>query len=181
MRHLAIIIAMLSVAVCTNAANLITVNGVIGPDAVSIDVNGSLNIGIANDFHAIEGQGSYFLGIALGGYAHFEINNPIFPYPFMIEEVGWVNDAETANLLGIYNPFVGVTVMELPPYPPTLLEKRLVDGIVLNCDWVGDVTLKLYDSELNLLDTQLIHQVPEPMTIALIGLGAMMLRRKRPV
>jgi hypothetical protein len=179
MRHLAILTAILSITICAKASNYISVNGVIGPDEVTIDVNDSLSIGIINDIHAIEGQGTYFLGIASGDFAHYEIISPIFPYPFETQDIWWVNEPDIASGLGIYNPFIGVTAEGLPPFPPTLQENRIVDGILLNCDWTGDVTLKLYDEAFVLLDTQLVHQVPEPATIMLLGLGALILKRRK--
>jgi len=49
-----------------------------------------------------------------------------------------------------------------------------------HCDGLGDVLITLYDANLNELDWITIHQdVPEPMTIALLGLGGLFLRRRK--
>ncbi len=60
-----------------------------------------------------------------------------------------------------------------------------VDGIWLTANWTGAtsvVNIKLYDTPdgvtFTLLDTQPVG-VPEPMTIALLGLGGLLLRRRR--
>jgi hypothetical protein len=59
----------------------------------------------------------------------------------------------------------------------------LFDAIVFHCDGRGDVTLKLYTvnddyDQLTLVDSAVIHQVPEPITMALLGLGGLFLRRR---
>jgi hypothetical protein len=49
-----------------------------------------------------------------------------------------------------------------------------------HCDGEGLVTLTLYDSGgVNPLDTITITQLPEPVTIALLGLGGLFLRRRK--
>lgn len=69
----------------------------------------------------------------------------------------------------------------------------IVDNIILHCLGVGDVTLQLVSitqlvdeesgawgtPEITVWDTQVIHQIPEPMTMALLGLGGLFIRRNR--
>ena len=50
----------------------------------------------------------------------------------------------------------------------------------LHCTGPEDVLVNLYDSTgYVIVDTAVIHQVPEPMTIALLGLGGLLLRRRK--
>jgi hypothetical protein len=72
-----------------------------------------------------------------------------------------------------------------PPGPgvdgPAPLDGILVDSMVFTCTGTGDVILALGDSDFGLLmDSAItIHQVtPEPMTMALLGLGGLFLRRR---
>ena len=44
---------------------------------------------------------------------------------------------------------------------------------------VGDVTVTLYDSFFVPIDTLTVTQIPEPATMALLGLGGLLLRRKK--
>ena len=51
---------------------------------------------------------------------------------------------------------------------------QLLDGIVFHCEGEGDVIVELYSSAdsggtWDLVDTAIIHQVPEPATMALLG------------
>ena len=68
----------------------------------------------------------------------------------------------------------------------------LVDNLILHCTEPTDVVLEIcfsgilnVDGEIyygpigEVLHTLIIHQVPEPATIALLGLGGLLLRRRR--
>jgi hypothetical protein len=47
----------------------------------------------------------------------------------------------------------------------------------------GTAVLKLYKSPdgstVNLVDSIIVHQIPEPLTLALLGVGGLFLRRRR--
>lgn len=63
----------------------------------------------------------------------------------------------------------------------------LIDGIKFHCEGPGDALVSLYaitsgvefPGDAVLMDSVLIHQVPEPMTMALLGLGGLFLRRRK--
>ena len=69
----------------------------------------------------------------------------------------------------------------VPPYADGVY----FDEILFHCEGVADVTVYLYNIESTwsiadgLIDSVVIHQVPEPMTIALLGLGSLFLLRRR--
>lgn len=87
--------------------------------------------------------------------------------------------------------FDGIGVAGLTGQPQTL-----VSNILLHCDGIGDIIIKLLnyapgggsievDSNLNSFTPTygtgvIIHQIPEPMTLMLLGLGSLyLLRRKK--
>ena len=83
------------------------------------------------------------------------------------------DDALMAEALGVQNPFISMDVTD----PPAGL---LIRDVLFHCDGPGDVTIAVVDEDGLVQDTQVIHQVPEPMTLALLGLGGLALRfRKR--
>jgi hypothetical protein len=177
MQRISFLVFLFFIAGYANAEMFITVDGYMDPDPVSVDVGDTLQIGIAHSLHANQAEGEYYLGIGLGGEASWDISGAMFPFPFTFEDVTLMDDVDIANLLGVESPFVYVSV--LSPLPVPLQEKRIIDGIWLQCDGLGDVSLKLFDDELTFLDTQAIQQVPEPATLLLLGLGGLALLRKR--
>ena len=63
------------------------------------------------------------------------------------------------------------------------LSGTLVDLIGFECLAAGDALVTLYGSAdtntWTAVDTVTIHQIPEPMTMALLGLGGLLLRRRK--
>lgn len=56
--------------------------------------------------------------------------------------------------------------MVIPGSVPTIIDGVAADGIVFHCDGLGDVTIGLFDMDLGqMVDTQVIHQIPEPITM----------------
>ena len=52
--------------------------------------------------------------------------------------------------------------------------------VVFHCTGEGELLINLYDpSGYNVIDTIAVTQIPEPMTIALLGLGGLLPRRRR--
>jgi hypothetical protein len=58
-----------------------------------------------------------------------------------------------------------------------------IDGIEFHCEGPGDAVIELWTSidfvDWGLEDAVTIHQVPEPTTVLLLGLGGLLLRRRR--
>lgn len=65
----------------------------------------------------------------------------------------------------------------------SLLVDVSTDGIVATseflCQGEGDVQLVIYGNDGEFADDLIIHQVPEPATMCLLGLGGLLLRRKK--
>lgn len=70
--------------------------------------------------------------------------------------------------------------MAKPAIPsPAIADGVVVDGIVFHCDGPGIVTVQLVDLNTGIeYGTFIINQIPEPMTLGLLGLGGLFLRRR---
>ena len=61
----------------------------------------------------------------------------------------------------------------------------IFDMIIFHCEAEGDAVINLYSVDFgatpyySLIDTVTIHQIPEPMTVLLLGLGGLFLRRRK--
>jgi hypothetical protein len=85
------------------------------------------------------------------------------------------DNAVEAASKGVQNPFVSLEVTA------TITSGMLIRNLGFHCEGPGDVTMYLVDNNGEILDSQVIHQTPEPMTIALLGIGGLAMRvfRKR--
>lgn len=73
--------------------------------------------------------------------------------------------------------FIADNTIELPNW--TTGDWFVID---FECDGEGDVVLKFYDYATSMsvpVGSYTITQIPEPMTIALLGLGGLLLRRRK--
>ena len=69
--------------------------------------------------------------------------------------------------------------------PPTLtgFDEMVMSGLMLHCDELTEVIVTLEEymgaGVFELRDSLIIHQIPEPMTMAFLGLGGLFLRRRK--
>ena len=110
----------------------------------------------------------------------------------------YVGPDDGGNILGfIYEPASAYGVV-VPPGEDGVMggiavfsgsgiaaDTLLYDGIVFHCEAEGEtlITLGLVSDStgeiIEVMDSVIIHQIPEPATIALLGLGGLLLRRKK--
>jgi len=76
-------------------------------------------------------------------------------------------------------------VVATPPATVFPAGMTLIDGIMFHCEGPGDVIVTLFALDgdtgelLGILDTVVVHQIPEPITMTLLGLGGLFLRRRK--
>jgi hypothetical protein len=58
------------------------------------------------------------------------------------------------------------------------LPAGILGEVGYRCTGVGSATIEMIDDSGNLLGTLVINQIPEPLTLSLLGLGALVLRRR---
>jgi len=184
MKKLVVLMLVLGVCSLTNAGLKISVNGAVDPD-VTLNVSDNATIDIRG-LDPAQPMGSFFLGINLAGgeYGSLDISGATIPYQGTNKSIIPL-DPDIAAMLGVEAGGAQIELVDLvpPPAVPKPLLGPLVDNIKFHCDGYNpnapDVTLTLFDIEGTVLDTQVIHQIPEPVTIALLGLGGLFLRRRK--
>jgi hypothetical protein len=169
---------ILAMACVANADIYLTIGGLEAPNEITLEP--SQWIEIDADLRAGENCFGYTLDFVLeNANAHFDSNGIAFPTVFDMAGAATIQQPQyirtTASQL--FNP-----AKEGPAV--------LINGIMLHCDVIGDVLLELVAgpgttidgvtvADGTVLDELLIHQIPEPMTIALLGLGGLLLRRRK--
>jgi len=185
MKKLLALMIVLAMAGMANAALMISVDGVVDPQDTDIEIYPSDEVII--DVHALAHEG-YFGGVLFvngpatlvgaGGtlWGDGAIRDIIQP-----ELQDWIDGMAGMGYPGITSVVEFQLVDLVDPYDP-IPDGLVMDGIVLHCLAEGDVIVGLMDGDdFAILDEVVIHQIPipEPMTIALLGLGGLLLRRRK--
>jgi hypothetical protein len=172
MKKLLVVAIVMLVASMANAGMLISVDGVVNPPDSAIELQPSQVAMIDIHSDGLSQSGAFFLSIE-GPGVFGDVSNAVnYVVPNDPENPSIIDISEVGLMLFVDMALVGVPI---PPVPQGLV----VDLIPFHCEGEGDVILTLTNEEGLVLDTQVIHQIiPEPMTMALLGLGALLIRRK---
>lgn len=163
MKKLLVLALVLGLASGANAALTL-----VGAPAEPIDIGQSISILVDN---SEDGAYSGWLEIVDQAVADYD-GDPVFT------AAGNPGGASEMKPADGYPGWYEFTVASFPPNP-TIAAGEHVEVNVLGIS-EGTTALNLYATDgVTLLDTAQITVIPEPMTIALLGLGALFLRRRR--
>jgi len=182
MKKLLVLMLVLSIASVANAVLTakISVDGVIDTpdtdiilapsDTVTIDIHAWNDVSASGTVLLMQGLGALdATSLTLWEQSAFTMPSAFFDdYKMLFEDMGYAGISQIADfdILDLSDPF-------------TVPNGIVLDGLILHCLGEGDVILTLFDADLNVLDSQIIHQIPEPASMLLLGLGGLLLRRRK--
>jgi len=176
MKKLLVVLMVLAMASVANAAVEFT------DVPVSVDVGASVSLGIA----APEEMplGAYFFVVLDGGTgaAEFDISSANIVYPGEGSGLTMFNPADDPDSAAFWqslntNYFMAELVDNVTPISPLI--GSAVTGIMLTGVTAGDITLRAWDASGESWVDYAVTVTPEPITMVLLGLGGLMLRRRK--
>jgi hypothetical protein len=195
MKKLLIFMLVLCMASMANAVLVISVAG--DPDPIDSEIWLTPSEHITLDIHAVGGDTGVAEGWP-GGIGYFALVadtslGVIDPYTTVVGAMPPVPDATMALGYAVADNFMGGipagyeglagtvgSYATMPPY----LDGIYFDLIDFHCVAEGDVEILLMEVDMMtwattgvIYDSVIIHQIPEPMTVLLLGLGVLFLRR----
>jgi hypothetical protein len=181
MKNLLVLTLVLAMASVASAGLVISVNGVVDPpdsevyalpsDILILDIHGTDD---PPDQGTPPNPGNPGAGVVIG----------VLVGPGTItQDAGTVNLANPGIIMDVpgFGGMATAIFFDLAkPDPEFRLLGLVADGIVFHCEDIGEVEILLMDLDTGeVYDTQIIHQTPEPITMALLGLGGLFLRRRK--
>ena len=149
-------------------------------DEMWIDIHGTVTADDPTILYLVaQGPGTMSGGVMTanaGDGGHYEYH----PDDILDGEYTWGDFMADYGYPGV-SPMINLLEMWDTTEPFDDMTGILLDEKLFHCDGLEDVILTLWDGDVHfgtVYDTLIIHQ-PEPMTIALLGLGGLFLRRRK--
>ena len=183
MKKILILTLVLSMASLAPAALQISVNG--DPDPVDSEINIAPSDHLVLDVHTdipLDCTGTYYLMVvdaaqgSLSGCSPLQGNASIVVDDWWVPYFMYYAGLDPAGLSGVAGVVAGSD-------ESFVFEGKIVDLIDFHCEGPEDAVVQLYSSPYSvtwtLVDQVIIHQVPEPVTMALLGLGGLLISCRR--
>jgi hypothetical protein len=184
-KMLLVVLMVLSMATMASANLQLSINGDKTAAPITLQPSGTASFGIWTDAALAATYTDYFVLTATIGKGSFDYTTgaPVFP-----TEDG-LSVEHTMDAITFASPLLdgmgengvggGLAFFQLPGVEAGT---QLFEGMVFHCDGPISCTIKLYQTDfstLTLVDTVVIQQIPEPMTLGLLGIGGLFLRRRK--
>jgi len=152
---------------------------IVPSEEIWIDVHGTVPSGeYLNTWIIAQGPATMSGGVVLqgdGGVTEYDPSAELSP------GYTWENFFADQGYSGV-SPMIEFVGFVDSTEPFSDLTGILLDEKLLHCEDLGDVTISILNAdtgEYEVYDQLVIHQIPEPMTVALLGLGGLFLIRRR--
>ena len=186
MKNILIVFTVLAMASAANAGYMLSVGGRtdVADSDITLDytVSGTVVIDIHGADNPLEARTAW---LAVQGLGSLDASVPTFKWAnSTVANIVMPDLGDVQAFLAMYG-YAGVgdvvtTDIKDVDEPPSAPNGLLIDGLIFHCLGEGDVILTLIDAaDVSVLDVVRIHQVPEPMTLSLLGLGGLFLRRRK--
>jgi len=163
MKKVLALVMVLSMAGLASAGLQLTVDGV-AQSEITVLVGTEMMIGIQND----QGADQYNAALILSGEGSWTGVATNKPLP---QAQGWERIGVVEGMGDVWFAWFAQPVVDKLP-------AGVIGEVQFKCRDMGDAIIVLTDDSLNQLGQLTIHQIPEPMTLSLLGLGALVLRRR---
>ena len=172
MKNVLVLVMVLAFAASANAALMISINGNTQVDSIQIEPSDWITIDVHDD--QAQGYVDWLAYLDIGPVADGD-------YQLANARLGAGAGDFASFVPSVYGGYDDFEITQADTATPNP-DPGVVFEVDLHCLGVlpdGQVDVILYDSQGGVLDTATIYQVPEPATIALLGLGGLLLRRRR--
>ena len=169
MKNVLVLVMVLAFAASANATLMISLGGDTNVDSVTIAPSDWITIDVYDD--QAGGYVDWLAYLDIG-----PVDNGIYTLANARLGAGAGDFASfVASVYAGYNDFEITQADTAPPDPGP----GVVFEVDLHCEGIGPVDVILYDNAGAVIDTATITQIPEPATMVLLGLGGLLLRRRR--